>query len=104
MRDPDRLHESEAEQLSRGRPGEEQDDYGYTFTNARRRSNSSTHGHAINDFKTKFETVEPEVVFEEEYHGAKADMESETMSLDKTDSTDSTSAVSVDEEDHTKKV
>ncbi|KAL8816586.1 MAG: hypothetical protein Q9191_008304, partial [Dirinaria sp. TL-2023a] len=102
--DPKKVKKEGSGKSNWGRPGEEQEDYGYTFTNARRRSNSSTHGHAINDFKTKFETVEPEVVFEEEYHGAKADVESETMSLDKTDSTDSTSAVSVDEEDHTKKV
>jgi hypothetical protein len=39
-------------------------DYDYTFTNARRRSNSSSQGLA--DFKTKFETVEPDPVFEEE--------------------------------------
>jgi hypothetical protein len=38
-------------------------DYGYTFANARRRSNSSTQGLA--EFRTKFETVEPEPVFEE---------------------------------------
>lgn len=42
-------------------------DYGYNFTNARRRSNSSTQG--LTDFKTKFETVEPDPVFEEELHG-----------------------------------
>jgi len=47
-----------------GREGEEVQDYGYTFTNARRRSNSSTQGLA--EFKTKFETVEPDPVFEEE--------------------------------------
>jgi hypothetical protein len=42
-------------------------DYGYTMNNARRRSNSSTQGLA--DFRTKFETVEPEPVFEEQLHG-----------------------------------
>lgn len=47
----------------RGRSGEEVQDYGYTFANARRRSNSSTQGLA--EFRTKFETVEPEPVFEE---------------------------------------
>lgn len=90
--------------MGRGRPGEEQDDYGYTFTNARRRSNSSTHSHAIGDFKTKFETVEPEVVFEEEYHGAKADLEVETMSLEKADSIDSAGAASIEEEERAKKI
>ncbi|EED20326.1 ATPase-stabilizing factor 15 kDa protein, putative [Talaromyces stipitatus ATCC 10500] len=50
-----------------GRSGEEVQDYDYNFTNARRRSNSSNHG--LSDFKTKFETVEPEPVFEEEFPG-----------------------------------
>jgi Skp family chaperone for outer membrane proteins len=44
------------------------------------------------------------VVFEEEYHGAKADMEDETMSLDKADSLDSASGASVEEEEIAKKV
>ncbi|OKL60412.1 hypothetical protein UA08_04373 [Talaromyces atroroseus] len=47
-----------------GRSGDEVQDYDYNFTNARRRSNSSNHG--LSEFKTKFETVEPEPVFEEE--------------------------------------
>lgn len=42
-------------------------DYGYSFANARRRSNSSTQGLA--DFRTKFETIDPEPVFEEQVHG-----------------------------------
>ncbi|CAI7618471.1 unnamed protein product [Penicillium manginii] len=50
-----------------GRDGEEVHDYGYTFNNARRRSNSSTQGLA--DFRTKFETIDPEPVFEEQVHG-----------------------------------
>lgn len=37
------------------------------MNNARRRSNSSTQGLA--DFRTKFETVDPEPVFEEQLHG-----------------------------------
>jgi len=48
-----------------GHPGEEVVDTGYTLTNARRRSNSSGHGRAAKDFKTKFEEVEPEPVFED---------------------------------------
>lgn len=51
----------------RGRSGEEVQDYGYTMNNARRRSNSSIQGLA--DFRTKFETVDPEPVFEEQLHG-----------------------------------
>lgn len=42
------------------------------FTNARRRSNSSTASHHRNDFKTKFKAIEPEPVFEEDLHGASA--------------------------------
>lgn len=53
--------------MYRGRDGDESQDYGYTFTNARRRSNSSTHG--LTEFRTKFETLEPEPVFEEQLHG-----------------------------------
>ncbi|KAK2731631.1 hypothetical protein FQN57_003268 [Myotisia sp. PD_48] len=64
-----------------GRDGDEVQDYGYTFTNARRRSNSSTNGLA--DFKTKFETREQEPVFEEPVDDTSVD--------DKTDVTDSTS-------------
>ena len=51
----------------RGQSGVEVQDYGYTFTNARRRSNSSTQG--LTEFRTKFEKVEPEPVFEEQLHG-----------------------------------
>ncbi|KAJ6024469.1 hypothetical protein N7540_005266 [Penicillium herquei] len=51
-----------------GRSGDESQDYGYNFTNTRRRSNSSIQG--LTDFRTKFETVEPEPVFEEKVHGA----------------------------------
>ncbi|KAE8132270.1 hypothetical protein BDV38DRAFT_275205 [Aspergillus pseudotamarii] len=54
-----------------GRSGDEVHDYEYTFTNARRHSNSSTQG--IADFKTKFETIEPEPVFEESFHGVQSE-------------------------------
>ncbi|KAL4870608.1 hypothetical protein BDV12DRAFT_165460 [Aspergillus spectabilis] len=50
-----------------GRSGEEVQDYEYTFLNTRRHSNSSIQG--ISGFKTKFETVEPEPVFEQDMHG-----------------------------------
>ncbi|KAI4201795.1 MAG: hypothetical protein LQ350_002995 [Teloschistes chrysophthalmus] len=87
-----------------GTPGEEGQDYGYKFTNARRRSNSSSHGHSISDFKTKFETVESEPMFEEEYHGPQGDeLEEEHMPLEKAESADSTSSASVEEEEHVKK-
>ncbi|KAL5332251.1 hypothetical protein BJX70DRAFT_393122 [Aspergillus crustosus] len=54
-----------------GRSGEEVQDYGYTFLNTRRHSNSSIQG--IPGIKTKFETVEPEPVFEENLHGPATD-------------------------------
>lgn len=57
--------------ISRGRSGDEVQDYEYNFTNARRHSNSSSQGLA--DFKTKFETIEPEPVFEEELHGSSSE-------------------------------
>lgn len=96
---------SGAHHASRGTPGDESQDYGYNFTNARRRSNSSSHGHAIGDFKTKFETVEADPVFEEEYHGAKDDAGvDEHLGLEKGDSADSISGGSIEEEEHAKKV
>ncbi|KAL3410718.1 hypothetical protein V8F44DRAFT_635298 [Aspergillus fumigatus] len=54
-----------------GRSGEEVQDYDYTFTNARRHSNSSSQGMA--DFRTKFETIEPDPVFEHRLHGPQND-------------------------------
>ena len=73
-------------------------DGGYNFTNARRRSNSSSTAHNdINHFKTKFDVNEPEPVFEEDLHGALPDDEeglvktdssvSENSSVDETKST-----------------
>ncbi|KAL3473733.1 hypothetical protein BJX99DRAFT_232905 [Aspergillus californicus] len=50
-----------------GRSGEEVQDYDYNFTNTRRHSNSSIQG--IPSFKSKFETIDPEPVFEEGLHG-----------------------------------
>jgi hypothetical protein len=53
------------------------------MVNARRRSNSSTHN--MKDFKTKFETVETEPVFEEELHGQPIGEELEKQSTTSTD-------------------
>lgn len=78
-------------------------DYGYNFTKARRRSNSSSHG--LGEFKTKFEAVEADPVFEEEFHGHHEDPEDAgNLSLDKESSADSTSGASIEEEDLAKKV
>ncbi|KAI1260885.1 hypothetical protein F5Y18DRAFT_216545 [Xylariaceae sp. FL1019] len=52
-----------------GAPGEEVIDDQFNFTNARRRSNSSSYSTHPHDFKSKFEFNEPEPVFEESIHG-----------------------------------
>ena len=80
---------------TRGRDGDEVEDMPYNMNNARRRSNSSTN--QLKDFKTKFETIETEPVFEEELHGAIGE------ELEK-QSTTSSSNKSVDEEDHDTKL
>lgn len=49
--------------------GEEIVDQSFNFTNARRRSNSSSMTTDIKNFKTKFDVNEPEPVFEEDIHG-----------------------------------
>ena len=77
------------------------EDYGYNMTKPRRRSNSSSQG--PRDFKTKFETIDPEPVFEEDIHGPEADdMNEEGEKAESADS--STSGGSVAEEEHAKKV
>jgi len=77
-----------------GRQGDEVEDYGYNLTNPRRRSNSSSHGPGVKDFKTKFEQIEPEPVFEEELHGPNA----EDFDQKSTTTTDSSGNTSVEEE------
>ena len=59
----------------RGVDGEEVQDEGFNLANARRRSNSSSYTAGLKDFKTKFEQVEQEPVFEEELHGPGEDLE-----------------------------
>ncbi|KAF2086124.1 hypothetical protein K490DRAFT_74674 [Saccharata proteae CBS 121410] len=101
--DPKKTKKDGGGKANWGREGAELEDYAYNMHNARRRSNSSTHAHGLKDFKTKFETVEQEPVFEEELHGPLPPDENElekssTMSSDHT-------ASSIDEEDmaHDKK-
>ncbi|KAJ5081412.1 hypothetical protein NUU61_009676 [Penicillium alfredii] len=69
-----------------GRSGDEMQDYGYKFTNTRRRSNSSTQGLA--DFRTKFEIDDHEPVSEEQLHGL-ADVTVNEGTITKVDSTSS---------------
>lgn len=64
------------------------------MANPRRHSNSSTH--VSKDFKTKFETIEAEPVFEEELHGPNG------AELDKQSTT--SSSKSIEEEDASKKL
>jgi len=52
-----------------GRAGDELEDIGYTAAQPRRRSNSSTAAKSATAFKTKFETIEAEPVFEVTEHG-----------------------------------
>jgi len=67
--------------------GEEVENENFRFTNARRRSNSSTLSHHMGDLKTKFEINEPEPVFEEDVHGPVADEAGDDLT--KTDSSES---------------
>jgi len=76
-----------------GTPGDELEDINPNMVNARRRSNSSTMN--MKDFKTKFETIETEPVFEEELHGPLG----EELEKQSTTSTDK----SVDDEEHDRK-
>ena len=91
----------------RGHPGEEAEDLGFKFAHGRRRSNSLTASNAT-DFKTKFEAVEQEPVFEEELHGpAPGDEEeplSATSSHEKDSSADSMTGESIEEEDRPQKL
>ena len=83
---------------SRGTAGVESADYGYNFTNQRRRSNSSTQ--ALGDFKTKFETMDADPVFEEGLHGPSEEDLEKASTISKEESTDSsTLGGSVEEED-----
>lgn len=55
-------------------------DQDFRFTNARRRSNSSSLSHHIGDLKTKFEVNEQEPVFEESLHGPSPDETGDELS------------------------
>lgn len=86
----------------RGKSGDEIVDESFNLNNARRRSNSSIEN--AKSFKSKFETVDPEPVFEEEVHGDggvnhfDADAqggasEGENLELDKQSSSDSAESI-----------
>lgn len=81
-----------------GVDGEEVQDEGFNLANARRRSNSSSYTAGLKDFKTKFEQVEQEPVFEEDLHGAYEELP-ETRRVN-TESSEG----SIDEKDEAKSV
>ena len=68
----------------------------FNFANARRRSNSSGYSTHLSDFKTKFETLEPDPVFEEELHGASSE---DMYDDDEEIAESSTSGASTEEDD-----
>jgi len=68
------------------------------MTKPRRRSNSFSAAPGHNTIKTKFETVEPEPVFEEELHGPLTD-DYEGAELEKQSTLSSAGSGSVEEED-----
>jgi hypothetical protein len=62
--DPKKTKKNGGGRANWGNVGDEVVDQDFNFTNARRRSNSSSVG-SLDTFKTKFEVNEPEPVFEE---------------------------------------
>ena len=74
------------------------EDGGFTMANARRRSNSSSYTAGLKDFKTKFEHVENDPVFEEDIHGALDDDELPETRRINTESSEG----SIDEDDKAK--
>ena len=72
------------------------------MANARRRSNSSSYASGLKDFKTKFEQIDAEPVFEEELHGPSAEDAADFKRVMTTDSEESNG--SVDEEDKARKL
>lgn len=98
---------------NRGVEGEEIQDSDFVLNKARRRSNSSSYAAGLKDFKTKFEDVETEPVFEENIHGAGAIVTASPTSTNHSDShfahaiekvNTLSSEGSVDEEDKAKDV
>jgi hypothetical protein len=67
--DPKKIKKDGAGKGNWGGFGQEVVDEDFSFTNARRRSNSSSLSHHISEFKTKFDVNEKEPVFEESVHG-----------------------------------
>jgi len=95
--DPKKIKKEGGGKGNWGHPGEEVEDVKPNMTNPRRRSNSSGHTRGAKDFKTKFEVVEHEPVFEdmppeEEDH--------DHIQLEHQSTTSSSDARSVEEDQH----
>jgi hypothetical protein len=86
---------------TRGVNGEEVQDQGFNMANARRRSNSSSYTAGLKDFKTKFETIDAEPVFEEGFHDVPDD--SEDLLAARRVNTESSDS-SVDDDDKAKSI
>jgi len=85
-----------------GVEGEEIQDSGFNMSNARRRSNSSSYAAGLKDFKTKFEQIDADPVFEENIHGAQIDDDLAETSRVNTESSES--GGSIDEEEKGRKI
>ncbi|KAB8301125.1 hypothetical protein EYC80_003028 [Monilinia laxa] len=92
--DPKKAKKNGAGKGGWGVDGEEVQDEGFNMANARRRSNSSSYTAGLKDFKTKFEQIETDPVFEEDIHGALMEELPETTRSN----TNSSEGSSVDED------
>jgi len=95
--DPKKTKKNGAGKGGWGVEGDEVQDAGFNIVNARRRSNSSSYGPGLKDFKTKFEQIETDPVFEEDIHGASSEDVTETRRVN-TESSEG----SIEEEDKAK--
>lgn len=72
------------------------------MANPRRRSNSMT-AHNMKDFKTKFETIDPEPVFEEELHGPRAEDYADLEKMSTGESSNTEGSIQEEDSAHNKK-
>jgi len=108
--DPKKVKKNGAGKGGWGVEGEEIQDENFALNNARRRSNSSSYTAGLKDFKTKFEHIETEPVFEESVHGAQPGSPTSTHSdsqfadsIEKVNTLSSESSVDEEEKDTLKK-
>jgi len=95
--DPKKTKKDGAGKGNWGREGDEIEDYNYNMTNPRRRSNSSTV--VSKDFKSKFEAIDPEPVFEEELHGPMSGEDEKDDTEKDLSAVSTTSSASVEDEE-----